>query len=36
MKKNVFLIIGCLFTLFAKGQQTTNAAGDIYPMGIMF
>jgi hypothetical protein len=33
MKKNVFLIIGCLFTLFAKGQQTTNTAGDIFSHG---
>jgi hypothetical protein len=33
MKKNVFLIIGCLFTFFAKGQQTTNAAGDIFSHG---
>ncbi len=34
MKKNVFLIIGfLLFTLFAKGQHTTNAAGDIFSHG---
>ena len=34
MKKNVFLIIGILlFTLIAKGQHTTNAAGDIFSHG---
>jgi hypothetical protein len=34
MKKNVFLIIGfLLFTLFVKGQYTTNAAGDIFSHG---
>jgi hypothetical protein len=33
MKKYVFLIIGCLFTLFVKGQQTTNTTGDIFSHG---
>jgi hypothetical protein len=34
MKKNLFLIIGfLLFTFFAKGQQTTNSAGDIFSHG---
>jgi len=34
MKNNILLIIGfLLFTSFAKGQQTTNAAGDNFTQG---